>query len=151
MNLYGFLKGYMIGSVIAILILCALRCQEGRASEWKLLQVDDLNLETTKIQFKRDAYFNDHDPAKDWMWGAALNWNVRTLKYVYWKNRFHLDYDTQVRHVGWKFEAGINLGKYFDTFWQHHSQHMLESERDDIGFPVEDRYGLRFHFIKDGR
>jgi hypothetical protein len=118
------------------------------SGEFRLLNVDALNFEVTKIETKRDPYYKSHDPSEDWDWGAALNWNVRFVEYLYWSNRFHLDYDTQVRHVGWKFEAGLNCTKYFDIFWQHHSQHMLEMENKEIEFPLDDRYGIRIHFIK---
>lgn len=116
-------------------------------TEWKLLDVDELSFEHTKIKAKRDPYF-PHIEQDEWLYGGALNWHVRLLKYGYWKNQFHFDYETQIREVGWKYEYGVNLGKYFDVFVYHHSRHTAEEPKREQRFPVDDRYGVRFNFIK---
>lgn len=121
-----------------------------RDTEFHLVDVDELNFEHTKIKAKRDPYFQ-HIDQDDWRYGGALNWNVRLLQYFYWRNQFHFDYETQIREVGWKYEYGANLGNCFDAFVQHHSRHANEEPKRAQRFPVDDRYGIRINFIKDGR
>ena len=121
-----------------------------RNTEFRLVDVDELSFEHTKIDAKRDPYFT-HIDQDDWQYGGALNWHVRFLEYLYWRNQFHFDYETQIREVGWKYEYGANLGDCFDVFWQHHSRHANEEPKRDQRFPVDDRYGVRINFMKDGK
>ncbi len=98
----------------------------------------------------RDSYFVEKDGAPKRMRdGAALNWNLKLVDWLYWENRLHLDMDetSVVRHVGWDWEAGVRFNK-IDLYHHHHSRHGLEyiNPRSD-SFPVEDSYGIRFKFI----
>ncbi len=126
-----------------------------QAKEFSLWEVNELNLEYYKYRGQfRDPYFIEQDgstykPMRD---GAELNMNLSVLKWLYWDNRYHMAMDetSQVRHVGWEWEAGLRL-KYIDLFSHHHSRHGLEyiNPRGDR-FPVEDFYGIRFKFIDRG-
>ena len=116
------------------------------------LRVDVLSLEAYRITHKRDPFFSDRTH-EDWLFGAALNWDLMLIRYrtvgLYWENRLYLDVDNQVRHVGWEWDLGIQLGRYFDLFYQHHSRHALDEQRN--GFPFENRFGVRLNLIRRDR
>lgn len=117
-----------------------------------ILCVDELSMEFTEIKNKRDPYFPKHEVEGSWRHGLALNWDVRAFEKIYWTNRAYFDTDHAVRHIGWKYELGINPFKNLDVFWQHHSQHIAEGvapgEKPD-SFPLDDRFGIRVYFINN--
>jgi len=117
-----------------------------------ILCVDELSMEFAQIENKRDPYFPEHDVKGEWKNGLAVNWDVRVLERLYWQNRAYFDTDTAVRHIGWKYELGIDLGSHIDIFWQHHSQHIAEGVApgvDPKDFPLDDRVGIRLYFINN--
>lgn len=139
MNLIYLISLFVVNSIL-------------QAKEYSLWSVDELNMEYYRYERDyRDPYFIEPDgrtykPMRD---GAELNMNLSVLKWLYWDNRMHMGMDqtSQVRHVGWEWEAGLRL-PYIDIFSHHHSRHGLEyiNPRGDR-FPVEDYVGIRFKFI----
>ena len=110
-----------------------------------LVCVDELSLSYAEILHKRDPYFPDKEH-NDWGNHTALEWNLNLFEYLFWRNNTYFDTDdSQVRHVGWEWNAGIDF-KHFELFHYHHSRHALEQEREN--FPLEDRYGIKFKIIK---
>lgn len=136
---------------LILLSLAVLSSCELRASELHLLEVKDLSVEYW--QYDRDyrnSYLLDSEgrslQLRD---GGAINLNLTPINWTYMDNIFHManDIDSHPRYVGWKWEAGIRLGR-FDVFREHHSQHGLEYEnpRGD-GFPLENSVGIRIRLI----
>lgn len=120
-----------------------------------LICVDRLTVEAANILHKRDPYFPEKDHS-DWNNHAAILWNIEVAKYFYWDNNVFMDTDkSQVRHVGWEWNAGIDFGP-FEIFHYHQSRHVMEESRDEEledgrirsgNFPLEDRYGIRINII----
>ena len=111
-----------------------------------------LNLELRKIEFKRHAYYPDK---RDWRGYTGLNWGVQDLwDTVYWENTIYAYGDSaQYRHVGWKWELGVNLYDNLHIFYHHHSEHAMDANREDIGhpdkWPIEDSFGIRINLLHD--
>jgi hypothetical protein len=125
------------------------------AGEWKLLNVERLDLEYTKLEpSMRDPYVPQYTGS--WRERAALRWRVSILGPIYWDNNVHTETlkSGEVKTVGWEWEAGLRLNKYIDIFHHHHSRHVMEDVpekrfRGGNQFPVEDGYGIRFKFIPE--
>jgi hypothetical protein len=116
------------------------------AKEFRLLDVDRVSFEYTKIADHRDFFYTEDQ--QDLKYGMAFLIDLRLAKYLYWDNNVHMmGTEAQVRAVGWEFEQGIRPFKQLDIFYYHHSQHVLERERGTRGYPLENRYGVRFNFI----
>lgn len=141
--------------MLSLFVIVALS-EEAYSREYRLLDVDKLDLEYTKLNStNRDPYAPDYTGR----WGerAALKFNLNVLHYLYWDNNIHTEtIDTgQVKTVGWEWEAGVRIWKYFDVFHHHHSRHIMDepAQRDykypdtRTQFPVEDGVGIRFKFI----
>lgn len=125
------------------------------ASTYRLLDVDRVDLVASRLRpTNRDPYA----PELTGVWGdrAALEWDLRLLEYGYWRNNVHTETAGKggtVRTVGWEWEAGVEIGNYFDIFYHHHSRHIMEAPAEDRfdshnDFPVEDSVGLRIHLLR---
>lgn len=120
-------------------------------SDFCVLCVDELSVEFTEIVNKKHFFFPDYT-SEDWTYGLGLNWDVRAMEILYWKNHSYFDMDSRVKHIGWDYEVGANLGKNISIFWRHHSQHIAEGlspDRINNSFPIDDRYGVRIYFINN--
>jgi hypothetical protein len=129
-----------------------------------LLEPSKLTMEYYKVANNRDEYLaiNDQgstkygDSDETWRYGSAVKFNLDLIRFgdygLYWDNNVHMS-ATQccVRHVGWEFEAGARASKHLDFFYYHHSQHILDLERESRRYPLVNRYGVRFVFIDRGR
>lgn len=120
--------------------------QQPQERSFKLFEADRLDLEYRKVAVHRDPFYvEDTDSFR---YGASVLFDVRALKYLYWRNNVHMmATDSQVRAVGWEFEWGANVTKYFDVFYYHHSMHVLERERPTRNYPLVNEYGIRMHFL----
>lgn len=138
------------------IILIWFFAQPAIAYEYRLLDVDRLDLEYTKLNpNNRDPYAPDYTGR--WNERAAIKFDVSILGHLYWDNNVHTETidNGQVKTVGWEWEAGFHLGKYFDVFQHHHSRHLMdeppqrqyEYPSGSTSFPVENGYGIRFKFI----
>lgn len=140
---------------LLLLLICANSAGYCAASEYHLLQVEDLSVEYQRYQgVYRNAYMIDDDgEPMQFSDGAAMNLRLSPINYTYMDNKFHMSSDEykHVRYVGWEWEAGIHISRV-DLFEHHHSQHGLEyvNPRGD-GFPLENSYGIRVHIIGDGK
>lgn len=108
-----------------------------QAKELRLLEADSLSLEYSKVQYYRDQNMpqftnNREDSVEKWSFGSAVNFDLCLLCYrdyeVFWDNRVHMtSTESQVRHVGWFWEFGVNvIPDFLDVFYRHHSEHCLE-------------------------
>lgn len=115
-----------------------------------------MDLEYSKLNpNNRDPYAPEYTGR--WKDRAALKWDISVFEFLYWRNNVHTEMiDTgQVKTVGWEWEAGLPLGKYFEVEHHHHSRHIMDEPEQqrynypDSGsqFPVEDSFLLRIKFI----
>lgn len=134
-------------------------------SDLHLLEPTKLTMEYYKVGNNRDEYLRFNDQGADkyeesgeetWRYGSAVRFNLDLLRYrdfaIYWDNHVHMA-ATQccVRHVGWEFEAGLSASKHLDFFYYHHSEHVLDVQRENRRYPLVNQYGVRFIFIDKGR
>lgn len=138
------------------LVVIATLFNTASAAEWRLLDVERLDVEYHKLNpNNRDPYAPDY--TGKWADRAALKWDISILNYGYWRNNVHTEtlQSGIVKTVGWEWEAGLSLGEYLEVFHYHHSRHIMDEppQRADHfpgarnQFPVEDSYGIRFKFI----
>ncbi len=161
-----FLKAVMWVAIIAysliFLTLCSVQVAKAE-EEYYLLEPTRVTTEFYEVKQNRDSYLRINAEGSDrfgesneyWNKGAAMNMDFDILRYGnyawYWKNKVHMAAtNVAVRHVGWEYELGARLGKSFDVFWWHHSEHIMDMGREDR-FPLRDYYGFRFVLIETGR
>lgn len=120
--------------------------------------LDRLTFEVSRIHNNRDPYIPQYSvlgglPDRHEYWktytGVAFDTTLVRLEKAqwYWDNEIYgKATNRQYRHVGWKFESGVNWGDSLEFFWNHHSQHVLEDVNTDSKYPVSDRYGVRIIF-----
>ncbi len=131
-----------------------------------VLEPTKLTLEGYYVKNNRDDYLQYSDAGSDkyalvsgtetWRDGAAVRFNLDLVSMddwgLYWNNNVHMaSTDRQVRQVGWEYETGVHAGTSLDFFWYHHSQHVLDAERDPGHYPLVNMYGVRLVFIEEGR
>lgn len=142
--------------MLALILTTAL----GYAGDFKLLNADYVGMEYSKILYLRDPYMPEYtshrqENEEQWRYGAAALVDLHLIQYkdfeLYWNNRVHMDATgDQVRHVGWYWEFGSNLGtEKLDVFYRHHSRHVMEDINEDVRFPVRDEYTVRFNLLGD--
>lgn len=141
-----------------LLWLALLLSVPGYASDWRLLELDSMSVDYFKYYHIRDPALFPHDD--DLTFGAALRPNMRLLTYqdllaLTWNNEVHMSSTPSwVRHVGWHWDLGVDVGCKLRVFYEHHSQHLLDSEPEFSysegyeqrrKFPVFDKLGIRLH------
>jgi len=116
-------------------------------SKADVLTLDEVSIDAYRIESHRDPYFiEDTDKFTH---GGNFNLNLRAFNYLFCENIIHIaGTDSQIREGGWKFRAGINLGKYLDVFYKHHSRHVFERARNSKQFPLDNFYGVRLYFYR---
>lgn len=131
--------------MIIVLISSEIAWGEGEYS----LKLTEFNLEVFQYDGRRDPYFPDHHES-DWVGGSAVNYTLGVMKYLYFDNTLHFEYDNspQVRSGGWRFEIGASPFSWLDIYRHHHSRHSFEYINTSVRrFPVEDAYGIRLNLI----
>lgn len=116
--------------------------------QYCLLCVDHLALEQEHIRDYRDNYYSLLDSSV--VTRIALLFDLRLLEAGYWKNSIHemADDAGRVRAVGWEWEGGVHATKYFDVYWHHHSQHVLDENGPSTSlYYLENEYGVRVNLI----
>ncbi len=143
-----------------VLALCGGRAQ---GAELSLVEPSKLTMEYYDIANNRDEYLRiddkgstKYDSGETWKYGTAVTFNLDLARYdqwaLYWNNYVHMAAtQVAVRHVGWQFETGIELSKHVDLFYDHHSQHIMDLDRQKRRYPLYNAYGIRLVFIEKGR
>lgn len=125
------------------------------AAEFRLLELDSVDFEYQKLDpSNRDPYAPEFTGL--WRERAALRWDLRIAKYMYWNNHVHTETyqpSGMVKTVGWEWETGFRLGDHADIFHYHHSRHVMEEDPENRfpsgnAFPVENAVGIRVHLYK---
>lgn len=85
-----------------------------------------------------------------------LNINMDLLGVLYFNNVVHsmIDRDIggsdgQFRTVGWHFQWGIHLSQYLDIYYEHFSQHLLDTTYQFGHFPSVNSIGAKVFFYRD--
>lgn len=141
----------MIKKILVWLVaVSAAPAYASKLGNFRLLNVDQMYLEYKKYKIVRDPYFpSDEYKFRD---GGVFVNDLRIAEYLYWHNRLHFDsdeYTNQIKHVGWEYEYGVDLGRVQAGMY-HHSRHCTECQEGQK-FPVEDAYIMRLHFVEPGK
>ena len=111
-----------------------------------LLEVDKFDMRAQKFSYRRDPY-TERNPT-DWVYRAAMDFNLSVAKYGFWENELHMEaVEGAPKTLGWHWFAGARLGGGVDAIWEHHSQHVMEEEIKGKKFPIEDSFGIRLKFV----
>jgi len=111
------------------------------------VSIKEMYIEYRDIETWRNPYY---DGKTDWKFTSDFQSTVEIYELLYHTNKFHFSMDdTQIRHAGWEYYAGLKVTNWLKVFKYHHSEHMLEQVPTDgkRKFPVEDSYGFRVDFI----
>lgn len=122
------------------------------------VRVTNLSIEAARYYNYRNPYFLlENDRHQKFLGRTNLRLDIGLLPrddptehILYWHNNIHGSVDQEskeYREVGWEFEMGSRINRYFDVFYYHHSEHVLEQERS-YKFPLEDSYGIRINLIR---
>lgn len=143
----------------SLFFLCLVLSSSIEASEFRLLDTDNLSLEYAQLsKHNRDPYLPQYTGR--WKDRASILWDSTLVgkdKYsLYWKHNIHTEtIDTgAVKSVGWEWRLGVTLGSKLELLHHHHSRHVMDERVDNPvyqgkgnQFPVEDSFVLRFNFI----
>ncbi len=142
-----------------LLVLLTFPSTTATALDWdqfQLLEAEHVSIDWWKTDYKRDPYLPEY--TGKWTEGAAFNLHLRFLEVFKWTNKLHMDAtDTGLKHCGWEYELVMDRFARLQPFAYHHSQHSLDRRGTGFmsggknGFPVEDRYGIRFVFHTTSR
>ncbi len=136
-----------------LLSLIILSSASSAFAQWHLLEPREVYMDAYKNDTIHDPYLAPEDA--DLGYGSNFITNFDIIKFkgygLHWDNTLHFDQsdkDGQVRAAGWQYGLYLTVFRLNDKtkiemFKQHHSQHILDRERD-VHFPVYDRTGLRF-------
>jgi hypothetical protein len=132
---------------ISLILTGAFTVSSLNAAEYRLLDVDQLDMSYEKFTKRRDAQAPQYG-LKDWDHRVSMDVDFRLLRYGFWENWIHTEaIPGKVKTVGWDWKLGANLGRYVDVYYHHHSQHVMDEPQIETGNPVEDSYGFRLKFI----
>ena len=146
-------------TVWLLVAVCALWCvclpRAAKADDLRLLELDAFSMDFAKIKNYRDGYFQYADPDKPgehWDTSSSANFDLHLIQWgdwgIYSRNTVHGETtNRQYRRVGWKFEDGVELGPKVRVWLRHHSQHALDSARDQH-FPLENEIGISLSFYE---
>lgn len=148
-NLLCFFTGFLLS------ILSVQSCQA-----WELLEVKRVDL--TYINFfpgGRDPLVTANGlPDRQLGKAVGLNLDIDVAEFVYFNNWVHtatdehiITHSGQFRSVGWQSELGVRITQQVEIFFQHHSQHVLDTFHQTMGFPVQDGIGFRLKLISKPR
>ena len=140
-----------MSKLLVLLALCA-----GSASAEPLLsgrsdyslRLTEFSLSYLRYEHLRDPYYTElgDDRLVD---ETSVNWRMQALKSLYFEGRLHFGMDTspQVRSGGLEYTLGLEVLNWLDVVRYHHSEHVMEEERD-ARFPVVDSYGVRIYLVR---
>jgi hypothetical protein len=124
--------------VLIILILSALLANSSDAVE-----LTDASIQYQKFAIPNFQPYFDR-PARERL---TLRLDSDVFPGVFFNNRIHGTTDeTQYKWIGWNFQVGIRPISQLSLQFEHHSQHMLDSNMG-AHFPVEDSLGLTLHLV----
>ncbi len=115
-------------------------------SEAAVLELEELNISYSKFAHpNRSAYFPQEQ--KD---AIATESRTSILKYGFFSTNVHgTSDDSQYRLIGLKFDLGVRLGRIMDVYYEHHSQHLLDtSDYYGRGFFVEDSLNIKLYLYR---
>lgn len=108
------------------------------------LKLDEMYLETRKYDTFRNPYIPNE---KHWNFISEFHNNMSFYKKIYWNTNLHMSMDeAQIRYVGLEYTMGAKVLPWMHIIKYHHSTHVLEVEKGNKAFPVEDSYGFRVYF-----
>jgi hypothetical protein len=144
---------------IAALFILYLITSDSEASEWKLMSPRELKVGYTDFfQGGRDPLITSNGlPNRTLGKEVRLTMDLDVLRYFYWHNNVHTMTDEiketggkgQFRTVGWELDFGVRASKYINIYFHHHSQHTLDTQYQNDGFPVQDGVGFQLNLLPD--
>lgn len=111
----------------------------------KLLEVKDTYLDYMHYTFAAEPFMLPNVPTNR----IDLHLNLELLnRTLFIDNMVHSETDQyQYRLIGWNYRFGIHLGDYVDVYFEHFSQHLLDTTSLN-GTNSYDAVGARIYFYK---
>jgi hypothetical protein len=139
----GFLRTICLGIATFLVFLLAFTAEAGEHGD--ILKLRSLNI-------KYNNYFDgSRHPIVTSQPKEALSINLDTdfLEYFFFNNKVHAVTDNgQYRLVGWNSLIGFRPFESLDVFYEHHSQHLLDTQ-GERKFPSEDSWGITIHIFRE--
>lgn len=173
LQIIAFVSFFSIGLHFCVRpALSAEATKTASTGNWRLLDLDELDMEYREIRNLRDPYFPSYNTVEQtcsgtkadgtpsgecWKYGANVLFNLNLVEYkkaarLFWRNNVGMDAtNRQVRRVGWHWEFGVPLGDRVEVFSRHHSQHWLDGENPDQKYPLRDEYVIKLKFFGCGK
>lgn len=151
----NFIRNVGVAWIVLYILFLFMFSATTHAAEYRLLNAEKLEIDYSKLDSNNRDPYAMHYTGK-WKDRAALKLRVGVLESLYWDNNIHVESintDT-VKTVGWEWEVGLRVSKYFTLFQHHHSKHIMDetsqlpSNRSNK-FPVEDSYGIKFIIVEE--
>lgn len=123
------------------------------AFAYELFKPTKVGIEGEKYDTLRDPYIPEDD--KSWTYGSAMYMKLSLLGNRKEDWRFFLDprlefrgTESQIRYGALYYETGFEILKErgVRAFRRHHSQHVLEREREGRTFPLLDSWVVQFEW-----
>lgn len=107
-----------------LLLICLL--PTASYAEWKVLEVDKLYVDTGQYLYASEPFLLPNYKPE-----YKLDVNLNLLMFdgvMFFDNKIFSEMDnTQYRKVGWNYSIGIHFGPFFDAFFEHKSEHLLDA------------------------
>jgi hypothetical protein len=128
------------------------------AKDFYLLEPTNVYVDLYKYQSYRDPYLAPVD--KDISQGASFHVYTNLIRWrsykLHWNNDLYFDQSRvtqQIVHAGYHYELGMNIINdarglpRVELFKEHNSEHIMDTARPAMHFPVYDRYGIRLRIF----
>jgi hypothetical protein len=117
-------------------------------AKYHVLDVEQVSTDIYQIADHRNGYSSQYDA--DWTKGFAFNLDLRILYNLFFFDTRVETFGTesQLREAGMWWRTGFNLAEWLQLYYQHHSDHLFDTENvDGKKFVLENYYGVRLIFF----
>lgn len=150
-RLIHFVFLILIGYTLSLILIT--KCAQGAmyldTTKYKLLDVQEVSVDGYKIADHRNGFSSNL--GYEWYEGFAINLDLRLLyNLVFMDTRVEtFGTESQLREAGMWWRTGVNLSEWFQVYYMHHSDHILDGENaDGTSFVLENYYGVRLYFLR---
>ncbi len=154
----NFFSKCLTGFIIGFMFVCMFLVAFCHASEFKLIDLDEVKISYTSFfPGGRDPLISynglpDRSPDKQ----LDLHIDSTIANYLYWNSTVHSLTDQyastgksdQFRVIGLHMTVGLRLTNFLDVYYDHFSQHMLDTNYVYGGFPVTDGIGFNLYLYR---
>lgn len=136
-------------TILIMVLACALAVQDADASDFHLLQLDELSVDYRNFAVLNDKARNLLTYPESPKEGVNLNLNSSIAKVVYWNSTIEaMTTGAQYKSIGLLMGLGVRISPYVEVGYLHHSQHVLDGRHPYMKYPVEDSLTLKLYFYR---